>query len=262
MLSILAALQVLVLAQVAEPPRLVTPEEAAGQEAAVATSIAQGGTAAPVATAAQGATAAPVAPAQGKVAATPERPRIPSLLSAEPLGGASAGFAWAGWSSLGVAFAVGVTPIDDVGGFLDLDWATTEWRLGALYRRPFGQTGSWDLGGRISLAWYADSGSSWAYAGNHYDRGLEISPALVISKRASTGVLSLSAEFPMVITVHYGGGSLFLPKAAASYELPLIQAVTVGARAAIGYRAGSGSAPLATGRGQFEFLVLASYLIL
>jgi hypothetical protein len=270
MLSILAALQVLVLAQAAEPPRLVTPEEAVGNDAAVATTIAQGGTAAPAqggtAASAQGGTAAAAAPAQGKTAArpaaTPERPRIPSLLSAEPLGGASAAFAWAGWSSLGIAYALGVTPIDDLGGFIDLDWATTEWRLGALYRRPFGQSGSWDLAGRISLAWYANSGSSWAYAGNHYDRGLEIAPALLISKRAGTGVLSFSAEFPMIITVHYGGGFLFLPKATASYELPLIEAVTVGARAAIGYRAGSGSAPLATGRGEFEFLVLASYLIL
>ena len=46
MLSILAALQVLVLAQAAEPPRLVTPEEAVGDDAAIATSVAQG-TAAP-----------------------------------------------------------------------------------------------------------------------------------------------------------------------------------------------------------------------
>jgi hypothetical protein len=155
-----------------------------------------------------------------------------------------------------------VSPVDDIGGYLDFDWAKTEWRLGALYRRPLAKTGDWDFGFRIGVAWYANSGSTWIYSENHYDRGIEIAPALALSKHTGAGLLSVSGELPMVVTFHYGGGFLFSPKLAGAYELPLVPAVTVGARVAVGYRAGSGDAPLATGRGELQFLVLASYQVL
>jgi hypothetical protein len=38
--------------------------------------------------------------------------------------------------------------------------------------------------------------------------------------------------------------------------------MTVGARFGAGYRAGAGDAPLRTGRGELQFLVLATYQLL
>lgn len=182
-----------------------------------------------------------------------------SLLSAEPLGGNAAALAWAGWSSLGLAYAMGITQRDDVGGALDFDWAKTELRLGAFYRRPLGTAGPFDMAGRLGLAWYANFGGGWIYGANHHDRGLELAPALVLSTRSAGGIFSLSAEFPITITVLHDSGLLFIPRVAASYEAPLYDELTIGVRAALGYRAGAGDAPLSNGRGDVQFLVLAGY---
>ena len=266
MLASLAALQLLVAAQVAAPPKPVTPDEAVPP---AAEAPAPGGEAAPAAQAAPPTPApAPAQPAspvpapQTKAAAALARPPFPSLLSAETLRGASAALAWAGWSSLGAAYEVGITREDDLGGFLDLDWAKSEFLIGVTYRRSFVASPEYDLAGRLSGSWYTNFGSTYVYSDNHSDRGLRLAPALVISTRAGGGVAALSGEAPMTVTWKYKSGFLFEPKVAASYETPLYPRVTLGARVGIGYRAGSGDAPLRTGRGELEFLVLAGYHIL
>jgi hypothetical protein len=197
-------------------------------------------------------------PAQARSAATQQL----SLLSAEPLGGNAAALAWAAWSSLGVAYAMGITPRDDLGAEFDLDWAKTEMRLGAFYRRPLGTAGPFDMAGRLGLSWYANFGGGWIYSDNHSDRGFELAPALVFSTHGGGGIFSLAGEFPITITVHHGGGMLFTPRAAASYEAPLYDELTIGVRASLGYRAGAGDAPLSNGSGDVQFLVLAGYRVL
>ena len=185
-----------------------------------------------------------------------------SLLSAEPLGGGSASLAWVGWSSLGIAWAQGLSPRDDLGASLDFDWAKTELRLGAFYRRPLGDAGGFDVAGRFGVAYYANYGGEWIHEDNHHDRGVELSPALVLSTRGAGGVVSLSGELPLVVTVKHDAGVLFTPRVAASYETPLYDEVTVGVRAALGYRVGAGDAPLRDGMADLQFLVLAGYQLL
>ncbi len=193
-------------------------------------------------------------------AAAPRRPL--SLLSAEPLGGGSAAAAWAGWRSLGIAYAQGITTQDDVGGFLDLDWATGEMHLGAFYRRPLGQAGAFDMAGRIAVSWYEDWAATWVYSENHRDRGITLDPGLSLSSRVAGGVFSILGDLPLTITTKYGSGLLFIPRVSVAYEAPLYPELTLGAQLGVGYRAGSGDAPLKEGRGEFTFLVVATYQVL
>ncbi len=188
-------------------------------------------------------------------------PRQLSLLSAEPLEGGSALLAEAGWSTLNVVYGQGITRTDDLGAFLDYDWAKTELRLGGFYRRPIGAAGAFDAAARLGAAWYADFGKTWVYGENHSDRGLEISPALILSTHAAGGIFSAAVEAPITITVRHDSGVLFSPRAWAAYEAPLYGEVTVGARAGLGYRGGSGDAPLKSGRGELTFLVVGGYRI-
>ncbi len=190
------------------------------------------------------------------------RPRQLSLLSAEPLGGGSAAAAWAGWRSLGIAYAQGITKQDDLGGYLTLDWSTAEMRLGAFYRRPLGQAGVFDIAGRLAVAWYEDFAATWVYSENHRDRGVEFVPGLSLSNRMAGGVFSILGDLPLTITTKYGGGLLFSPRASVAYEAPLYPELIVGAQLGVGYRAGSGDAPVKEGHGEFIFLVVATYQVL
>jgi hypothetical protein len=194
--------------------------------------------------------------------AAPEGPRQVSLLSGESLHGGNAVLAWAGWSSLGAMYAMGFTDRDDVGVFLEYDWAKSENRLGLLYRRPLGKAGSFDVGGRLSAAWYLNFGSDYIHESNQSDRGLEIVPGIAFSRRGGAGIFSALAEAPMTVTTKYGSGFLFSPRASLAFEAPLYPSVTVGARVGAGYRAGAGDAPLREGRGELQFLVLAGYQLL
>jgi len=189
----------------------------------------------------------------------PARHRQLSLLSAEPLGGGSASLAWAGWSSIGAAWAQGVTKRDDLGVSGDFDWARTELRLGGFYRRPLGKAGSFDMAGRLGLSWFANFGGDWIYDDNSYDRGVELAPALVLSARAASGVFSLSGDVPITVTWKHDSGFLFIPRLSASYETPLYDELTVGVRAGVAYRVGSGDAPLTDGGGELQLLVLVGY---
>jgi hypothetical protein len=267
MLATLAALQLVVLAQVAPPPKEVTAADVA-DEAPLAQSTEQnpplprkGESAPPPApSASPSPSAAPAAPPAPPAA--PRRPRQLSLLSAEPLGGGSAGLAWAGWSSLGLMYGQGLTERDDLAGFVDYDYAKSELRLGALYRRPLGKMGDFDMAGRLSAAWYLNTGAKYFYEDNHADSGLEIVPGLAISQRAAGGIFSGLLEAPLTLTTKYGAGILFSPRISAAYEAPLYPELTIGARVGVGYRAGSGDAPLSEGRGEFLFLVTAGYQFL
>lgn len=262
MLATVAALQLVVLSQVAAP-REVHPEDA-GVESTEAVpappmpeEVAQGenpplprkpGSGAPV--------------SERPAAAVPPATRAPrqlSLLSGEPLHGGSASLAWVGWSSLGIMYGQGVTPRDDLAGVFDFDWAKTEMRIGALYRRSIGKAGDFDMAARLGAAWYMDFGADWVYGENHGDRGIEVAPGISFSRPAVGGVLSAIAEGPLVVTLKAGGGLLFSPRVSLAYETALYPDVTVGARAGLGYRAGSGDAPLTDGRAEFLFLVVAGY---
>src|SRR5512133_1954333 len=110
MLAMIAALQLVVLSQVAPPPKEVTPDEPGTAQAAPPAS----GENPPLPGKSTRTDAPPpAAPATPATPATtsgaPSRPRQLSLLSAEPLAGGSAAMAWAGWRSFGVAYAQGIT---------------------------------------------------------------------------------------------------------------------------------------------------------
>lgn len=241
MLATLAALQLALLAPEPPPPAVGAPPDA--KEGA--------------------ATEASGAPLPSKRAAPapagPPAPRQLSLLSGEPLGGGSVAAAWAGWSSLGLAYGQGVTELDDLAGVADLDWSTAELRLGGLYRRGLGRLGGWDLAGKLGVAWYRSFGATFIHGGNHSDRGLELAPGVAISSRTASGTFSLAADAPLTFTIDGGGGLLFSPRLWLAYEAPVYPDVTLGVRAGAGYRAGSGDAPLATGRAELAFLFVAGY---
>jgi len=187
-----------------------------------------------------------------------------SLQSAQPLRGASLASAWVGWSALGLAYAQGVSDRDDLGGYGDFDWATTELRIAALWRRPFSSASGdgWTAGFRLGLGWYADFGGTLVHGDNRSDRGVELAPAAIASRAMAGGVLALSAELPFTFTLWRGGGLLFRPHFAVGYETPLWRDLSLGARAGLGWRAGSGGAPLPEGRGEVRFLALATYRVM
>jgi hypothetical protein len=201
------------------------------------------------------------APAPGPFTPVLTSSRQLSLLAAESLQGGSAMLAEVGWSSLNVLYGQGITRTDDLGALASYDWAKTELRLGGFYRRPLGVAGAFDVGLRLGLAWYADLGKTWVYSENHRDRGLEVAPALILSTHAAGGILSLAGEAPVTATWRRDSGLLFTPRVWAAYEAPLYGEFTVGARGGLGYRGGSGDAPLKDGRGELTFLVLGGWRV-
>jgi hypothetical protein len=185
-----------------------------------------------------------------------------SILSAESLQGGSAALGWVGWPEIGGIYAIGLNPRDDLGAYLTYDWAKSETRIGGLWRRELSKAGSFDVGLRLSLAFYSNFGADYFYDQNRSDRGFELVPGLSLSTHGGGGILSILGEAPMTITGKYETGFLFSPRASVAFEAPLYPAVTVGARVGVGYRAGAGGAPLKEGRGEFQFLLLAGYQLL
>lgn len=193
---------------------------------------------------------------------TPTRPRLLSLLSSEPLGGASLWLAWMGYSSLGMMFGQGITQQDDLGVTVDFDWMDTELRPGGFYRRTLGEAGGFDMAGRLTATWYKDLGATWIHSRNHSDHGVEVAPGLSFSARTGGGIFSVIGEAPITVTLKYGGGLLFRPRISLAYEGPLCGGLTLGARLGAGYRAGAGDAPLPEIRADVLFLLLAGYQVL
>jgi hypothetical protein len=184
---------------------------------------------------------------------------IPSLLSAEPLGGRSTLGVWAGWSSLGAGWAQGVTLEDDLGVLGDFDWSTAELRVSAWYRRPLGRVGLVEIGARMRGGWYADFGAKWFHDDNARDRGIEVVPGLVVSTRGAGGVFSLCGDLPIAVTLWRDGGIFAAPKATFAYETLLYGDLTVGVRVAGSYRAGAGDAPMTEPRALLDLQVLAGW---
>lgn len=298
MLATVAALQLLALSQIV-PPREVTPADAVPEEAgpevwegvrrpvevtAPAGALAQENPplpskpSPPSAAPSPGPPAeteppappaqaepAPVAPTPGAAPSLPpppERTRRPSLLSGEPLRGSSTALAWAGWSSIGIAYGQGITAVDDLGGVVDYDWAKSEFVLALAYRRWIGRAGGWDMASRLSLGWYSNFGSTLIEDDNRSDRGIEVTPGLSVSRSGEAGVFSAMVEGPITVTWKYGAGLLFSPRFTIAFEAPVYHEVTVGFRAGAAYRAGSGDAPLKKGDPEFLFVVLGGYHLL
>jgi len=262
MLATLAALHLIALAQVAPPPREVTPADADAGEGAPAQAsnppLPRKGEAAP-SRAPDAFASQDAAPQAG---APPGAAGPLSLLSGDSLRGGSTSLAWVGWSSLGIMYGQGVTARDDLAGFADYDWSTSELKLGALYRRPLGTAGPFDMAGRLSAAWYLNFGTDYIHDENHSDSGVQVMPGLSFSRPLGGGVFSALAEAPITVTTKYGAGLLFAPRFSVAFEGPLYPELTVGARLGAGYRAGSGDAPLSDGRAELIFLVLAGYQLL
>ena len=188
-------------------------------------------------------------------------PAVPSIWSAEPLRGGSVATAWAGFAHLGLAYAQGVTEVDDLGASLDLDWATTELRLSGFYRRPMGTLGGWDVSGRIGVGWYTDMGSTWVRKANRGDRGIDLAPAVTLSTPAAGGTFAITAEVPLTLTLWHDGGALVRPRAWIGYEAALWSDVALGARAMVGWRKGLGDAPLPGPSADLGFLLTATYRV-
>lgn len=267
MLALVATVQLLALAQFSLPKE-ITPDDAVAEDSAPAEAPAPPSEVTDRGVDAE--TQNPPLPRRGERTAPPPappdaprrddgRPRQLSLLSAEPLHGGSASLAWMGWSSLGIMYGQGITPRDDLAAFGDFEWAKSELRLGAFYRRPLGKAGIFDMAGRVSAAWYLNFGADYIHDENHSDNGFEVAPALSLSARGAGGVFSFLFEGPITVTTKYGAGLLFTPRTAVAFEAPLYPELTVGLRAGIGYRAGAGDAPLPDGMAEIQFLVLAGY---
>jgi hypothetical protein len=267
MLATIAALQLVVLSQVAPPPREVTSDDVASEADAPAAEGAPSENAPLPRKAAARADAAaepqPPPPSYEPAAdAAGGAPTQLSLLSGEPLRGGSTALGWAGWSSLGVMYGQGITAQDDLAGLADFDWATTELRLGALWRRSLGRAGAFDVAGRLSAAWYLNFGGRLVHDENDSDRGFEVVPGLSLSRRGAGGIFSAMAEAPLTVTTEDSAGLLFSPRFSVAYEGPIYPELTIGARLGVGYRAGSGDAPLREGDAELLFLVLAGYQLL
>jgi hypothetical protein len=247
MLAIAAALQLFLASQLPPPETQGAEPPAATEEGPPPASSREAPAAAP-----PDETPAPAAP----------RPRQQSLLSGESLRGGSAALAWVGWPDLGAAYAIGFSPRDDGGLSLSHDWAKSETRFAIIYRRALSRAGPFDLAGRLSVAWFVNSGADFVYEENHSDHGFDFAPGLSLSDRVGGGIFSILIDAPMTVTYKFASGFLFSPRLGLAYETMIYTGVTVGARAGVGYRAGAGDAPLREGRGELQFVVLAGYQLL
>ncbi len=199
----------------------------------------------------------PVVPVPPEVAAPP--PPLPSLLSADPLRGESLLSVSAGFPRFRLAYARGVGPTTDLGGFADLDYTTSELRAGLSYRgKLIPPAPPFEGALRLWVAWYHDGGSRWIYRHNHPDQGVELGAGVSYSRRRAGGVLSLHGDVPVTVTFRKTGGVFVSPEATAAYELPLQGPLTIGLQVGLGFRVGIGYAPLREGAGDFTVLALAS----
>jgi hypothetical protein len=209
---------------------------------------------------------APPAPAQASAApAAPAAPggppKLVSLLSGETLHGGSVVTAWIGWPSFGIAWGQGITETDDAGLQLDFDYAATELTVGAWYRRALGSAGPFLMSGKFAVSYYGDYDGTLIYSDNGSAQGVQFVPSLLFSSRGGGGIFSLAGDLVMTVTMTDGGGFLFQPRLRASYETSLFDELSVGILGGIGYRVGSGDAPMKDGMVELELLLLATYRI-
>ena len=183
---------------------------------------------------------------------------FPSLLGGESLRGSTVAVGTAGYATLGVAYAQGLTERDDLGASAQFDWSTTELVLGALWHRQLGQLGSWDLASRLALGWYLDAGSTLVHDDNLSDRGVQLTPGLALSTRG-VGLLAVALDMPVTVTTWRGGGVWIAPRLAVSYEAALYDQLALGVVGSLAWRGGTGGAPMRSGQVLPELLVTATW---
>jgi hypothetical protein len=172
-------------------------------------------------------------------------PAFPSVLSAEPLrDGGSAVLVSAGLPLLQATWLQGVQEDLDAGAALELDWLSSEIFAGATPRRGAGTARPHDLALRGRVGVYGDFGAHWAVDGNRDDTGLQLAPGAVASLRVDRGVLALSFDLPLTITMQRGGGFIAQPRLAASFETPLYGDLSAGARLGAFWHVATGGAPM------------------
>ncbi len=200
------------------------------------------------------------APPPGEVAASASAP-LPSLQGGASLG--RGGVTWAfglGWPLAFGTYAQGIGDRDDLGGGLEVDWASSEFLLSGLWRREIARAGGSHLGLRVRLGLYACFGATWVWSDNPSDLGIQLSPGLAWSLDTPSGVLSVGGDVPLTWTFERGGGWIAAPRLAVSFETPLWTDVSLGARAGAGLRGAGGGAPGADqDRFQVEVTVLATW---
>ena len=183
---------------------------------------------------------------------------FPSLLGGESLRGSTVAVGTAGYATLGVAYAQGLTERDDLGASAQFDWSTTELVLGALWHRQLGRLGSWDLASRLALGWYLDAGSTLVHDDNLSDRGVQLTPGLALSTRG-VGLLAVALDMPVTVTTWRGGGVWIAPRLAVSYEAALYDQLALGVVGSLAWRGGTGGAPMRSGQVLPELLVTATW---
>jgi hypothetical protein len=183
---------------------------------------------------------------------------FPSLLGGESLRGSTVAVGTAGYATLGVAYAQGLTERDDLGASAQFDWSTTELVLGALWHRQLGRLGSWDLASRLALGWYLDGGSTLVHDDNLSDRGVQLTPGLALSTRG-VGLLAVALDMPITVTTWRGGGVWIAPRLAVSYEAALYDQLALGVVGSLAWRGGTGGAPMRAGQVLPELLVTATW---
>jgi hypothetical protein len=183
---------------------------------------------------------------------------FPSLLGGETLRGSSVALATGGFASLGAAYAQGLTSVDDLGGFGQVNWTTSELVLGAFWHHQLGRAGGWDVASRLSLGWYLDGGATLIYDDNRSDRGLQVVPGLAFSSRG-VGLLAVALDLPLTLTTWRGGGTWVSPRVTVSYEAPLYDRVALGVRGSLAWRGGTGGAPMRAGQVLPELVVTATW---
>ena len=204
---------------------------------------------------------APGAPSPARAPAPPAPPALVSLLSGETLHGGATSLGWAGWPAVGAAWGQGITEKDDLGLLFQNDWAATEMLIGGWYRRSLGKAAAFEMAGRVGVYWYANHEGTMIYEDNQAAHGIQLAPSLLLSVRGAGGIFSFSGDVPVTVTLAGDGGFLFRPRASIAYEAALWDRVTLGVRGGVGYRVGSGSAPLADGQAELELVVLGGYRI-
>ena len=202
--------------------------------------------------------AAPVADRPSRMSSDAE---VPSLLAARTLGdGGSALLVGAGVPFLSAAYAQGLTSGLDLGAQLELDWVTTELFAGGTVRQAVWRSGALDVAVRGRAGLGADFGSTWWVDRNRADAGLQLAPGIVASATFRPGVLALGLDAPTTITTRRGGGLVFAPRTALSFETPLFGEWSAGARVGGRWHTATGGAPLARHpRAFIDFAALLTY---
>ena len=195
----------------------------------------------------------------------PVQSRLGSLQGGETLGvGGSVAVFSAGFSTMSAAYAQGHSSTADYGAQLELDWLTTEFFAGGIYRQLTWRLGDVYVSWRARAGLYGDFGSTWATSTNRSGAGLQLAPGLALSRRFPSGILSASADMPLDFIFSRGGGIAAGVRGSVSFEMPLRGDLLVGARAGAAGFGSAGGAPFTNDspRGMIDLSVLLTYRLM